>query len=76
MYPAPFEYHAPSSLEDAIALLSTYGEDAKLIAGGHSLLPLMKLRFTQPAHLIDLRMVPGLADIRDVGSSVVIGART
>ncbi|MGI9075811.1 MAG: FAD binding domain-containing protein [Gemmatimonadaceae bacterium] len=76
MYPAPFEYHAPGSLDDAIALLGEYGEDAKLIAGGHSLLPLMKLRFTQPAHLIDLRKIPGLAEIRDEGSSVVIGART
>ncbi len=76
MYPAPFEYHAPGSLDDAIALLGEYGEDAKLIAGGHSLLPLMKLRFTQPAHLIDLRKVPGLSDIRDEGSSIVIGART
>ncbi len=76
MYPAPFEYHAPDSLEDAIALLGEYGEEAKLIAGGHSLLPLMKLRFTQPAHLIDLRNVPGIAEIRDEGSSVVIGART
>jgi len=76
MYPAPFEYHAPGSLEDAIALLGEYGEDAKLIAGGHSLLPLMKLRFTQPAHLIDLRRIPDLAEIRDEGSTVVIGART
>jgi carbon-monoxide dehydrogenase medium subunit len=76
MYPAPFEYHAPESLEEAVALLGRHGEEAKLIAGGHSLLPLMKLRFAQPAHLIDLRRVPGLAGIREEGDTVVIGAMT
>jgi aerobic carbon-monoxide dehydrogenase medium subunit len=76
MYPAPLEYHRAESVEDALALLSRFGEDAKLIAGGHSLLPLMKLRFVQPAHVIDVRRIPALADVRDDGSAIAIGAAT
>jgi aerobic carbon-monoxide dehydrogenase medium subunit len=76
MYPASFEYHAPDSLDEAIALLGQYGDDAKLISGGHSLLPLMKLRFAQPGQLIDLRKVPNLAYIREDAGVVRIGART
>jgi carbon-monoxide dehydrogenase medium subunit len=53
--PHPFEYHVPKTLPDAIALLSQYGDEAKLLAGGHSMLPMMKLRFAQPAHLIDVK---------------------
>jgi carbon-monoxide dehydrogenase medium subunit len=52
--PRPFEYHAPASLPDAISLLKRYGDEAKVLAGGHSLLPMMKLRFAAPGHLIDL----------------------
>jgi aerobic carbon-monoxide dehydrogenase medium subunit len=74
--PSPFEYHAPTSLPDAIALLGRYGDDAKLLAGGHSLLPMMKLRFAQPGHLIDLGRIPDLRGIAEVGDTIHIGAMT
>jgi len=76
MIPPEFDYHAPRSVADAIALLGQLGSDAKLLAGGHSLLPMMKLRFAQPAHLVDLNRIPGLRGIREEGSTVVIGAMT
>ena len=76
MIPSPFEYHAPTSLPDAIALLGRYGDDAKLLAGGHSLLPMMKLRFAQPGHLIDLGRIPDLRGIAQVGDQIHIGAMT
>ena len=76
MYPAPFEYHAPGSVDEAIQLLGQYEDEGKLLAGGHSLLPVMKLRFAQPKHLIDLRKIPGLAGVREEGNVVVIGAMT
>ena len=76
MYPAPFEYHAPSSVDEAVSLLARYEDDAKLLAGGHSLIPVMKLRFAQPKHLIDLRKVAGLAGIREVAGAIVVGAMT
>jgi carbon-monoxide dehydrogenase medium subunit len=76
MIPRPFEYHAPSALPDVIALLDRYGDEAKLLAGGHSLLPMMKLRFAGPAHLIDLRKVAALKGIALVGDEVHIGAMT
>jgi carbon-monoxide dehydrogenase medium subunit len=76
MYPAAFEYHAPTSVQDALGLLGRLGDDAKLLAGGHSLIPMMKLRLAQPKHLIDLRKVPGLAGIREEGGQLVIGAMT
>lgn len=76
MIPPSFEYHAPSSVPEAIALLSQYGGDAKLLAGGHSLLPMMKLRFAQPEHLIDINRIPELRGIREEGSTIVIGAMT
>jgi aerobic carbon-monoxide dehydrogenase medium subunit len=76
MIPRPFEYHAPSSTEDAIALLSTYGDEAKLLAGGHSLLPMMKLRFAEPAHLIDLGRIAALRGIKRAGDEIRIGAMT
>ena len=74
MYPAPFEYHRAATVDEALALLSQYGDDGKLIAGGHSLLPVMKLRFAQPAHLIDIRRVPELAGIREENGVLRIGA--
>jgi aerobic carbon-monoxide dehydrogenase medium subunit len=74
--PADFEYAAPDSLEEAIRLLSEGGEDAKLLAGGHSLLPLMKLRLAVPSLLVDLRRVPGLAGVEADGGGVRIGAMT
>jgi carbon-monoxide dehydrogenase medium subunit len=76
MIPAGFDYHAPRSVADAIKLLGDLGPDAKLLAGGHSLLPMMKLRFAAPAHLIDLNRIPALRGIREEGATVVIGAMT
>jgi aerobic carbon-monoxide dehydrogenase medium subunit len=76
MYPAPFEYHRATTPQGAVALLGKYGEEAKLIAGGHSLLPLMKLRFSQPRHLIDVRRIPELSFIREEKGMVSIGAAT
>lgn len=76
MIPRPFEYHAPKSLPDAIALLNQYGDEAKLLAGGHSMLPMMKLRFAEPAHLIDLGKIPELKGIREVDGEIRIGAMT
>lgn len=76
MIPAGFEYHAPRSIADAVRLLGDLGPEAKLLAGGHSLLPMMKLRFAQPGHLIDLGRIPALRGIRQVGDAVHIGAMT
>ena len=67
MTPASFDYHAPRSVADAIQLLGQLGPDAKLLAGGHSLLPMMKLRFAQPSHLIDLGRIADLRGIAEVG---------
>ena len=76
MYPAAFEYHAPTNVKDVLGLLGRYKDDAKLLAGGHSLVPMMKLRLAQPKHLIDLRKVPGLSGIKEEGSALVLGAMT
>jgi carbon-monoxide dehydrogenase medium subunit len=70
MIPRSFEYHAPASTEEAVALLSTYGAEAKLLAGGHSLLPMMKLRFAEPGHLIDLGRIAELRGIRHDGDEI------
>ncbi|NIP60595.1 MAG: xanthine dehydrogenase family protein subunit M, partial [Gemmatimonadetes bacterium] len=74
MHPSRFDYHRAGSVEEALELLATHGEAVKLLAGGHSLLPLMKLRFAEPAHLVDIRHVPGLSGIREEEGTVVIGA--
>jgi carbon-monoxide dehydrogenase medium subunit len=74
--PASFDYVAPESLDDALSALRGGGEDAKLLAGGHSLLPLMKLRLSAPSLLVDLRRVPGLAGIQQENGTVRIGAMT
>lgn len=76
MIPYRFEYHAPRTVPEAIGLLSQYGDEAKLLAGGHSLLPMMKLRFAQPGHLIDLGKVDGLKGVRETGDEIRIGAMT
>ena len=76
MTPAAFEYHAPRSVPDAVKLLASLGADAKLLAGGHSLLPMMKLRFASPAHLVDLSRIAQLKGIAQVGDEVHIGAMT
>jgi carbon-monoxide dehydrogenase medium subunit len=74
--PAQFDYVAPESLDEALSALQRGGEDAKLLAGGHSLIPLMKLRLAAPSLLVDLRRVPGLAGIQRENGSVRIGAMT
>ena len=74
MIPAEFDYEAPESLEEAIRMLHDNGDEAKLLAGGHSLLPLMKLRLAAPALLIDLRRVPGLHGAQRENASWRIGA--
>jgi carbon-monoxide dehydrogenase medium subunit len=76
MIPAAFDYFAPQSLDEAITMLAEHGEDAKLLAGGHSLLPLMKLRLATPGIIIDLGRVGSLAYIRDGGDHVAIGPMT
>lgn len=76
MIPAPFDYAAPETLEEAISLLAEGGEDAKVLAGGHSLVPLMKLRFAFPSLLVDLRRVPGLRGVDRENGSWRIGAMT
>ena len=76
MIPAGFDYHAPRSVADAIQLLGDLGPDAKLLAGGHSLLPMMKLRFAEPSALIDLGRIAGLRGIAQVGAEIHIGAMT
>ncbi|HEY1274385.1 MAG TPA: xanthine dehydrogenase family protein subunit M [Thermoleophilaceae bacterium] len=76
MIPSQFDYEAPESLEQAIRMLHENGEDAKILAGGHSLLPLMKLRLAAPTLLIDLRKVPGLHGIQRENGSYRIGAMT
>ncbi len=75
MYPAAFEYHAPSTVNEALKLLNKL-DDAKILAGGHSLIPMMKLRLAQPKHLIDLRKISGLTGIKGSGGTISIGAMT
>ena len=77
MYPANFTYHTPSSVDEALNLMSEHGGDAKLLAGGHSLMPTMKLRLATPAHLIDMRKLrDNLQYVRDEGDHIAIGALT
>jgi len=74
--PAAFDYHPAKTVDEALALLQQYSDDAKLLAGGHSLLPLMKLRLAQPGHLIDIGRIDGLAYIREENGAVAVGALT
>jgi aerobic carbon-monoxide dehydrogenase medium subunit len=74
--PAPFEYERATSIEGAIASLERLGPDARIIAGGHSLLPMMKLRLAQPEHLIDINDLSELSYIREEGGEILIGALT
>jgi aerobic carbon-monoxide dehydrogenase medium subunit len=76
MLPASFGYVAARSVEEALQLLTKHGDDAKLLAGGHSLIPAMKLRLASPRYLIDLGSVPGLRGVHINGESLVIGALT
>lgn len=74
MLPAPFEYHRPDTLEEALQLLAEHGEDAKVLAGGQSLIPLMKLRFAAPGRLIDVNRISGLDGLEERDGSLRIGA--
>src|SRR5947209_3186217 len=74
--PAAFDYYPATSVDEAISLLQQYGDEAKLLAGGHSLLPTMKLRLAQPGHLIDLGRISGLSYIREDDGVVAVGAMT
>ena len=76
MIPAPFEYHAPNSLREAIAILRRHPGEASVLAGGHSLLPLMKLRLSQPSHVVDLSRVPGLVYIEERDGGLALGPMT
>ena len=76
MIPGPFSYHRPTTVADAVKLLSTLGEEARPLAGGHSLVPMMKLRLATPEHLVDLHGIAGLKGIRRDGNNIVIGAMT
>ncbi len=76
MIPGSFEYHRPGSVDDAVSLLAELGEEGRVLAGGHSLIPMMKLRLAEPAHLIDLAGVEGLRSIAEVEGAIHIGAMT
>jgi aerobic carbon-monoxide dehydrogenase medium subunit len=76
MYPRAFHYHRAGSLEEAAAMLAQLGEGAKLLAGGQSLIPLMKLRFANPAHLVDLNFISGTSYIKEDNSTLRFGALT
>jgi carbon-monoxide dehydrogenase medium subunit len=72
--PGAFEYHRPKSVDEAIALLSEFGDEGRVIAGGHSLVPMMKLRLAEPSHLIDLRDLDALKGVGQAGGVIEIGA--
>src|SRR5258706_12011081 len=74
MLPARFDYHRPETLDEALALLDQYGEDAKILAGGMSFLLLMKLRFASPGHLVDINRISGMSGISEDGSWLHVGA--
>jgi len=76
MLPAAFEYHRPETLDEALTLLSAHGDDGKVLAGGQSLIPLMKLRFAAPGHLIDINRVPGLDGLQESDGQLRVGAMT
>src|SRR5256886_11659346 len=76
MLPAPFEYHAPKTVDEALELLDQLGDEGKVLAGGMSLIPLMKLRFASPGHLVDVNPVAELAGIEEADGSLRIGAMT
>jgi carbon-monoxide dehydrogenase medium subunit len=76
MIPGPFTYHRPATVADAVKLLSTLGDEVRALAGGHSLVPMMKLRLATPEHLVDLHGVASLKGISRNGNTIVIGAMT
>ena len=76
MIPAPFAYHRPGSLDETLGLLAQLGEDARVVAGGHSLIPMMKLRLARPEQLVDLQDLEELRGVRSEPDAVIIGAMT
>jgi carbon-monoxide dehydrogenase medium subunit len=76
MIPASFEYFSPKTLSEAVSLLQRYGEEAKILSGGHSLIPLMKLRFVSPPYIVDINRIPGLEYIRESDGHLTIGGLT
>lgn len=76
MIPAAFEYHSPKNLDEALRLLARHGDEAKVLAGGHSLLPLMKLRLATPRFVIDLGRIRGMSYVRETDGQILIGALT
>ena len=76
MKPAPFEYHAPETVAESLSLLAEYGEDAKVLAGGQSLVPMLALRLANPEHLVDVNRIDVLSGVRRENGSLVLGATT
>jgi carbon-monoxide dehydrogenase medium subunit len=76
MYPASFDYKRPATVDEAVALLTEHGDDAKVLAGGHSLIPAMKLRLARPKVVVDIGRIANLSYIREAGNSIAIGAMT
>jgi carbon-monoxide dehydrogenase medium subunit len=76
MIPGPFGYHRPATLADAVRLLTSLGDEARPLAGGHSLIPMMKLRLATPEHLVDLHGIDSLKGVRREGNRILIGAMT
>jgi hypothetical protein len=76
MYPRAFHYHRANTLQEAAALLAEFGDDAKLLAGGQSLIPLMKLRLANPSHLVDLTVIPDMSYIKEENGVLRFGALT
>lgn len=74
MIPAAFDYAVPETLDEALGLLEQHGDEAKVLTGGHSLIPLLRLRLARPSLVVDLRRINGLRDIREVGGELVLGA--
>jgi aerobic carbon-monoxide dehydrogenase medium subunit len=76
MIPGSFDYHRPTSIREAVDLLASFGDEARALAGGHSLIPMMKLRLANPGHLVDLGGVAELKGIREDGDAIVVGTMT
>src|SRR5579864_6685199 len=76
MIPGSFEYHRPKSVAEAVAMLTDLGQEARALAGGHSLIPMMKLRLATPEHLVDLAEIADLKGIGAEGGDVIIGTMT
>src|SRR5438552_9068571 len=74
MIATEFEYLAPSSLDEAVSLLTKHGDEAKLLAGGHSLIPIMKLRLAQPKFVIDIARLAGMSDVKEDNGAIAIGS--